>query len=137
MNNVKVAAKWWREALKTPKFSALSDEERLNPDSLPLSIAEGIAISNHRSPEEDKTNIFESSLREIIKKELESRGDSVLILSVDYSPDQYLSDALELAGISCNHLDNVLPWKTIMWITPYNISVKCGYAANSEIIWRK
>jgi len=137
MDNAKIAATWWSNALKTPKFSALSNEERHDSNSAPLAIAEAMASSHHCSPEESKVDIFKSSLCEIIERELKSRDCGALVLSVDYSPDMYLSEALECAGIDCNRLNNVLPWKTVMWINDTDVSVKCGYGARPDILWIK
>lgn len=60
-------------------------------------------------------------------------GAALRTVSVDYQPDDTLSKATKTADI-----DSFMrfPLKTVMWIDPGYVSVRCGYGAQEEVVWQ-
>jgi hypothetical protein len=61
------------------------------------------------------------------------RGSACRTLGVDYGPDATLRCALDFAGIQGGNL--VLPIKTVMWIDPGSVKVRCGYHGGEVVLW--
>ena len=60
-------------------------------------------------------------------------GSANRTLGCDYGPGPLLRLALDLAGIDQGNLR--LPIKTIMWVSPNEVKVRCGYRGREEVIW--
>lgn len=120
----KAAAEWWVKAIKNPKFD--------NGDDSPLGgMALMMAAMGHKEQDEQKLVLFGETLEAQIVDHLKNQSPH-LSISVDYGPDQFLSKAINAAGI--NGSINDLPWKTNMHINEEGVAVFAGYGAPRENI---
>lgn len=120
--NIKAAVNWWAEAIQHPKMDNGTDEM-----SIFMAMFGG---SRKRQFSEDELLTFRKELAAGIKAQME--GVNEVMLSVDYGPDQVLGragDAIGLGGFD-------YPCKTMMWITKTDVTVRAGYGASKDVIWR-
>ncbi len=126
--HLEVAVEWWANQLRNPTFKTLSVEERQRRETYPTALAEVMAYqlrSTLQIPEEE-IEAFKKSLYGILEKNENLVLNGMFHLSVGYSPDRYLSLALEEAGLK-NKID-LLSSKTGMHFDrDGSISVKVGY----------
>lgn len=118
---IKAAAKWWADCLRTPK-------RHNNGDSLHNGM---MALLMERSApiEADKIDRFQEELEKSL------RGRTRDWISVDYGPDITLTDACGRAEIE--DIGYRFPVKTCMWINPGEVKVSCGYRAPEEILYKE
>jgi hypothetical protein len=120
---IEKAVTWWADQVAKPTFSALTDEERKQPENRGMHFAEFLAGVSVKPVTLEQRKKFIRALRSELKiNKLYSHW--ALILSVDYSPCQMLTSAAKSAGIS----ENNFPWKTVMWLMEDGkVLVRCGY----------
>lgn len=127
---VDAAVAWWSVAVSSPKFSALTKEERQDPRERPMVFAEGLAQCLVKPIADSALRTFESALASRIYDLARERGR--VFLSVDYHPDPILAGAAADAGIP----EGNFPWKTWMRFLPDgSVSVKYGYGAPDVTIY--
>jgi hypothetical protein len=133
---VVAAAKWWRDAMRNPKFD--------NGDNSPTGgMTMAMALMGRKTHPVEVLDKFEAALRRnIVARINERKGwcpespgwcSYARTLSVDYNPDAVLSDSLAESGESPGLTS--LPWKTVMWINPGEVKVACGYRAPPVTIY--
>lgn len=83
--------------------------------------------SNDCDLDKDSVNRFTDRLASMIIEKIANEEN--ISLDVDYEPCSDLSRAMDYAGI---FLD-ILPQKTVMWISKNHVSVKLGYG-NAETL---
>lgn len=128
---IQVAVAWWMNALRSPTFKTLGDEERGNTSSAAMELAEAMAgmRAAGRALTEDAIRRFGEKLAESIGRD---GFGGYPVLSVDYGPCAELAEALEAAGIR-SRVDT-LPWKTSMRFRDGGVTVCCGYRAPTETL---
>lgn len=132
---IRVAAKWWTDQLRTrskqDNGDALSnlfvgmmqeygvfDVSAEQADVFEEALAEALRCSFRRVPWLDENPRFGSGLRAV---------------GCDYHADRVLSQAAAVAGIPADCPP--FPMKTIMWIDPDCVRVRHGYGAKVEVLW--
>lgn len=130
------AAKWWADELRR---GAKLD----NGDA--LSNAMGGVFRTPAQPPE-KIDLFEKALTRIIAERFEKSaseavaegnplwGRALRVVAVDYGPCKELADAAEEAGMT-HYRTTTFPWKTVMWISPGEVTVSHGYGAKAVTIY--
>lgn len=124
------AGLWWAEALLRPKHDNGDDSDRGAMSQLLANVMAFKYVDQLTEPALDR---FADELAKSVDDLLEQTGQ--LILDVDYDPSRLLVKASEAAGlelVSCSW-----PWKTTMWITPYEVEVRHGYGAPVQTIWQR
>ena len=121
------AAKWWSDAIETPKFDN-GDNSQTGATTMMLA---QLSVKEH-APE--ALGRFASILGQAIGAKLED-ADTVII-SVDYSPCRILYDAAEEARLKVSGL-TTFPWKTHMWVKKDIVTVSHGYRAPVKTVWER
>jgi len=117
-NLAEKAVNWWAEVIKNPKFD--------NGDSSIAGVfAKVLAESLAKNVTREQIGIFKKELKEILIDLLWEYNH--VVIGVDYHPDQYLSQALEKAGIP----EENAPWKTDMQIIVNQNKVLVAYGYRS------
>ncbi|MBU2249464.1 MAG: hypothetical protein KKD77_22140 [Gammaproteobacteria bacterium] len=128
---IETAVEWWAAQLKAPEFKTLSGEERNDPDTVGVAIAEAVAHKLNREqgpPADEKMEAFKKGLRKILEGDTPPHR-----LDVDYHPDQNLGMVAQAAGLPTEITS--FPWKTSMWFRDGGVQVRTGYGAPvSEIL---
>lgn len=125
---IEKAVTWWADQVAKPTFSALSDEERAQPENRAMQFAEFLAGMSVEPVTQGKREKFIKALRSEIKLN-EKTTHWGIILSVDYGPCMMLRDAAKSAGIS----EDNFPWKTTMWIMEDGrVLVRLGYDGKEQ-----
>ena len=115
-----IAAKWWTEHLGT-----LKQNNGDGLQSMLLSI-----LSKKSEPNKNKSDEFYEELKkELIEKF--KNGETSVTLSTDYHPEGLLG----MVAHRCDIESSAFPCKTVMWVEPTSVSVRCGYGASEEIIF--
>jgi len=120
MDQYAFAAHWWGEQLKNPHFD--NGAKDLTAASLNTMI-----FAKSGSPTPTQLEQFEKELCSILQKR------RVSSLGVDYDPDSILCEAA--SGMEDSRL-TLFPWKTSMYLGNDEISVRRGYGARTEVIWK-
>ncbi|MEI7674131.1 MAG: hypothetical protein WCI60_00130 [bacterium] len=123
-DNYEAAGRWWARQLLNPKFDN-GGKDKTNLMSMQIST---LLASSKRTEIEPKIRDFSKALSELLIK----RG--VLMVSVDYHPDQILADAAKTAGIEVDDI-STFPWKTEMIIYDESVLVSEGPGAEFVQIW--
>ncbi len=119
---IKAAIDWWANAIISLKFD--------NGEALPALFAFLMAgAAKGYTPAEIKT--FKEALANGIQDEMSKYGRC--ILSVDYHPCIVLANAGNLIGV--NDMTGY-PYKTCMYISEEEVSVRTRYSASREVIWQ-
>ncbi len=139
-SEIAAAAKWWADHLRTnhaPKVDngARTEEQRIGE----LLIGLVQSLVKPLSPE--TADRFERELAAKMISDFSEGWDpsrplwgaAFRTIGTDYHPDGFLQAAGRAAGIE--RLDPYLPIKTIMWVNPGKVVVRCGYAAHEEVIY--
>lgn len=119
---VNAAIDWWANAIMSPKF----DDGTVLPSVLTFTMSR---ITREYTLAEIKT-FKEALAREI----MDVMSKSVYcLLSVKYTPNKVLASAGNLIGI-----DSMIgyPCLTDMFVTNKEVSVRAGYGAPRDVIWR-
>jgi hypothetical protein len=117
MNTTEKAAAWWADQLRGP---AKQDVGYESGTMLRAFLAFG------KEPiDEERIVAFQAARTKAIDAARDQWGECTV--SVDYNADDTLEDAGDAAGID---LRLRLPAKTVMWITPARVQVRCGYGAD-------
>ena len=137
------AANWWAEQISGHKLNwdngaqnegDAKDREAGNMMWL-LGNYTAMMARDRNTPE--KIEKFKESLIRKMKEAYENAvkhySNYQLVLSIDYHPDEILSEAAKEAEID----DMVFPCKTVMWVDAKKVSAKCGYGAQPKIIANK
>lgn len=128
-DSAKVATDWWINA--TFGFDSVIDTGAIEYGE---QVSEALLKLLHQAEKDanmPKKDGFKKALFNIVNRGLNDNG--IVILSVDYMPNDNLLEAAEIAGINCN--DGTFPPKTYMEITPNSVKVKAGYSAKFETIY--
>lgn len=120
-DQVKTAAKWWKDQLKSPVF----DNGDNSFTGFFTSTMAHMVAEQYR-PTEDQIERF----GEILERKIAEENPDYI--RVDYGPCQLLYDALEEAGMDTSV--DLLPWKTCMWLRNGAVKVALGYGAEPERI---
>lgn len=127
----RAAAKWWANVIRSPKFEALSDAEKRDPENESMQLASVMAAAFNEPLGDEAIDYFEKELFTLLQEA--PRDRFAVILDCDYGPCQMLADAAQKAGIDVSM--TTFPWKTTMWIRPSGeVSVRYGYQAPIEIL---
>lgn len=127
------AAKWWREALRNPRFDNGGTSQHDTMVSM-------MASMGRTPPSAEQLDKFETALREAMaffynqNKFWESGCNFCRALRVDYNADQLLESAYGKAFGQQSTI-NTFPWKTRMFVSPGKVEVGCGYGAEPVIIY--
>jgi len=78
----------------------------------------------------EEIDIFERELTELILERM--REEPLVILGVDWVPDQIFKDAADKASLRLGMTD--LPWQTVMRIEKGHIEVALGYGSDYEAL---
>ncbi|PIE00425.1 MAG: hypothetical protein CSA81_13745 [Acidobacteria bacterium] len=126
------AARWWTSVLRDgPKFD--------NGAELPPIMQVVMSLSEDYRPEypDDSLSRFEAILAHKLDQSIGGDYASYGIsFGVDYHPDAFLEECARQAGIFREGVTE-WPWKTHMWVKPDEVSVRYGYGAEREVIWKK
>lgn len=118
-NEIKAAAKWWADQLRSkPKHD--------NGDGFHNALMSLLAERITPLPESEIQK-FQDCLEDVLKK-----NEYIYCVSVDYGACGNLASAADAAGIN---IQDRLPVKTNMWIEPGKVKVSCGYRAPIEVIY--
>lgn len=117
---INAAVDWWAEAIQHPRMNRGGNQSAFLMPTLG---------GKSRQYTENEINQFRKVLADVLAKELERRER--VVLSVNYRPDCFLSQAGNIIGM--NQFD--YPCKTDMWISATKVSVCAGEGASEEIIW--
>lgn len=129
------AAAWWSDRLRAQRPPELIRDAGYRPSEGSVYV-DLLARTTPCEVEEQAVDRFEAILCTLISKRAEedytdSNGRWYgMHLSVDYGPDNTLSDAIVAAGLK----RAPLPYKTTMWISEDGIKVSMGYRAPREWI---
>lgn len=126
------AAHWWADQLRKRDDQDAGD----GFNSFMLEWARGKV----KPPTEEQIEKFEQVARRTIQELIERNGFETgsewfsnrkarRILTCDYHPCDELDTAAEEAGIDTLYF----PVKTVMWIDPGSVRVRCGYYARDEM----
>jgi hypothetical protein len=132
------AAKWWADQLRKPQSQSTNmgarGEHRVMTDVLTCTL---------NSLTEEQINTFEITLRDLflngdkenipITKAME-KGSYFSTVGVDYHPGPYLSEAAKVAFGKPGF--GILPFKTMMWFSPTELTVRVGHGAEIEVIFK-
>ncbi len=124
------ASLWWAESLRWPKHDNGDDSDRGAMSQL---MANMIAMKYDNQLTGPALDRFADELAKLVADLLAQT--SQVLLDVDYDPCRLLVEASKAAGlelVSCSW-----PWKTTMWITPYEVEVRHGYGAPVQTIWQR
>ena len=117
--NANKTAQWWADQLE----SASVKLDNGTDDAALLAL---LSLSKPKPTySQEQIETFRSYLVQHIESEIEGWGDCQI--SVDYDPDETLSNAAEQAGIKLKMKD--LPWKTWTRATADKVILSHGYAA--------
>lgn len=121
------AVQWWIQALSAPKYDNLGDDSRESFKSQVTNrFAGALAAKLPKNNTPDVLEKFGQALRAVLMTPKEN-GYTPNYLSVDYGPDEHLSEAATAAGLKMQ-----FPWKTHMFLADDYFSVSCGYAAPDD-----
>jgi hypothetical protein len=123
---VEATVEWWANQLRNPP-------KLDNGDAVATAVAAVMLADCRNQPTDGQIRVFSDSLREIIGENM--RTQSPFFIRVDYDPDLTLHAALLAAGI--DNSTGLLPWKTWTATSVDEVSVKSGYSAKPETIWRQ
>lgn len=126
---IKVAVKWWGDKLRNPLSVKQNNGEKYQEQMLGLLRLMSAIQTNFK--EEDICK-FEKVLAEKVLERI-NLSKSV-ILSIDYSPNEMLSDALKESIKDYNPM-SVFPCKTVMWVELDEVNVREGYGAETKILY--
>lgn len=116
------AAGWWAKQLRGTKFDAFdAGDEQNSPGDMSWLLATFSAAKSRTSVSSEKVESFKKNLSDKILSLLSEKDKT--ILSVDYGPDAYLDEVLRSVDLP----SNLLPRKTVMWISEKWVSVKFWY----------
>lgn len=118
---INAAVDWWSETIQHPKMDNGDDG---------LAMLMAMFGGSKRQLTEPELQSFRESLATGIMRQMAKM--KCCTLSVDYAPDQILSEAGEQIGLS--QFD--FPCKTMMWISEFEVSVSAGHGAPNQTIWR-
>lgn len=132
---VQAGAEWWGEILKRP---APQDNGDLFQSAFAQLVADAIG---RPSPEQIERFVrwlawgFQTS--RIVSWDPRERhwGGASRVISIDYAPDTLLVLAACRAGIT-GCIDPLFPIKTVMWINPGSVKVRCGYSGAVTTIYQ-
>lgn len=116
---IRVAAKWWADQLR----GTTHDNGVPEHNAMVAMVQAGLPPV----PEETVQN-FQAKL------EIAIAGMDWPVLSVDYHPDQILTEVGDSLGLDVEYR---LPWKTCMQIRDDLVEVGKGYAAPYETIYKR
>jgi hypothetical protein len=130
---IKVAAKWWADII----LGAPQD----NGDAFQSGFATALGLRMpHPTPEQAERfrELLETKLMAHTQSEHWRPDDPIWggarrTLAVDYHPCALLDDTAKAAGIDVNF--STFPMKTVMWIDPGKVEVRCGYGAPIETLF--
>jgi hypothetical protein len=114
---IRKAAKWWREQLENPTFDAGAND----PHMVMATVLANMLAEKHE-PDDGRLDVFERELRRALARETRY----ISSLSVDYHPGPILRDAADRAGIDHSRF----PWKTRMSFRDGKVLVSLGYGAS-------
>lgn len=122
---INAAAEWWAQRLREmPSHSS--------GDQLIDAAASFIAMTTTGPLSEEKVQAFKDALIAALKQDL-AENEHIFPFGCDYSPDQILNDAANIAKI--NQVHSRLPIKTIMWVEPGSVSVAHGHGSSTVVIY--
>lgn len=121
----KIASNWWANAIEHPKM----DNGDYSREGRALNLISTIMVQLITIEQQKQFNEeLYNEIKNILKNYNENQS---LYLSVDYSPDKYLSEPAKKCNISLNNF----PIKTTMVITKHSVKVRYGYSAGFEILY--
>lgn len=136
-DEIEAAVNWWADKLAGGHFQDNGDAYQ--------SVFATLARSETSAPTDDQLTAFRDRLRDEIGHAIRSH-DSWRIdepmwggctegrcVSTDYGPEPLLRRSADAAGIN----DMRFPIKTVMWISPGQVKVACGYGKPAEVIYPK
>jgi len=132
---ITAAACWWADLLRSQDMPSRRIGHRDEFANDPMAVG-WMAMATHPanySPE--KVDRFEYLLRRLLHLRLLLKfGMAIvpdqynfnLMLHCEYGPDGWIECAAKHAGINPEGLGLHLPWKTVMWIDPFEVVVREG-----------
>lgn len=117
---------WWANALKSPKHDA--ELEGSSAQIMEILLLHADCMRPTREFEQ-----FREELQMQLQHALTRYGR--LAVGVDYHPDQLLDTVATAVGLNLGMTD--WPWKTMMWLSNDQVSVRCGYGAATGVVWRQ
>lgn len=133
---IHVAVDWWATQLLGPCHTDAGDPTG-NIEAMTM-----WAQSKRDQPGEHQIDRFRVALHALTasmcadtswREDDPMRGSANRTLAVDYGPDFTIRCALDFAGIQGGSL--LLPIKTVMWIDPSSVKVRCGYHGGEVVLW--
>jgi hypothetical protein len=125
---IAAAAKWWADQLRMPPFMDNGDAYQ--------SILGSTTAVTLPPLQENQIGRFERWLAWLCQTNFSKNWNpsepdwarGCRTLATDYGPDLTLHFAAKRAGI-IGDLMLRFPWKTVMWISPGSVKLRCGYGA--------
>lgn len=132
-DEIEAAVAWWVERLRNAH-----NERQDNGDFLQSMMATLARDSIPLASEEQLAEFAASLQGRLMEVCLETCnvldpiwGSSARTLFADYGPSGILAKAAEEAGIETG----LFPCKTVMWVNPDKVEVRCGYRAPTVCIY--
>ena len=131
---VSTAVKWWGDFLRGSKTTHFRNgDDGLN------GIVLGLTSSSKRTSMGHIDDAIVCKFESILGQYLINEGVIIDQLSVDYTPDTILTEALTMAGVKVDSA--ILPWKTEMDFMvndgKLTITTSYGYRSNDVVIYKQ
>ena len=121
----KIASNWWANAIEHPKM----DNGDYSREGRALNLISTIMVQLITTEQQKQFNEeLYNEIKNILKNYNENQS---LYLSVDYSPNKYLSEPAKKCNISLNNF----PIKTTMQINKHVVKVRYGYGSDYETLY--
>lgn len=124
-NVAQKAAKWWADQLRG--IAKLDNGDNSITGAMTFGLAAMLQETERQKQSTELVDKFELELTNVIMEQ-----DRIWTIGVDYHPDGLLQEAADRAGLPLGM--TTLPWKTTMWIDEKEVSVRCGYGADVEVL---
>lgn len=126
----RIAARWWADNLRNG-HAKLDNGDTSTTGGMTMMLGM-LAQANAPRVTPEQAQAFEDALVVAIEKAPAYQG-RYLTLGVDYGPDLMLSNAAATAGVRLTM--TTLPWKTVMWVKPDQVTLRHGYGAPTQTLF--